>query len=276
VSLAATLSRAGLDWVVPDWHVATPVQAFVTTRNGGAPDGSGRAGATGVDLGPAHLARADAAARATILASRRLAGTFLPASPVWLEQVHGSAVVVIDERSLDAARAVPPVADAVVTRLPAVPLGIRVADCLPVLFADDAGEVVGAAHAGWRGLAAGVLEATIAAMDVPADAIVAWLGPGIGPRAFEVGDDVRDAFVARDRDAAVHFVPRGPGKWLADLPALARRRLAAAGVARVGGGDLCTHTDAARFHSYRRDRTAARLGAFVWRQTAQRPLPRRL
>jgi hypothetical protein len=160
----------------------------------------------------------------------------------------------------------PPVADAVVPRLPGVPLCIRVADCLPVLFADDEGAVVAAAHAGWRGLAAGVLEATVAAMDVPADAIVAWLGPGIGPRAFEVSDDVRDVFVARDRDAAAHFVPRSQGKWLADLPALARRRLAAAGVARVGGGNLCTYTEGARFHSYRRDRTAARLGAFVWRQ----------
>ena len=267
-SLPARLSLAGLDWIVPDWHVAAPVQAFVTTRNDGAPGGADRTGATGVDLGPSQLARADAAARATILASRRLVGRFLPSSPVWLEQVHGRDVVVIEQRTLDAARATPPVADAVVTRLPGVPLCIRVADCLPVLFADDDGAVVGAAHAGWRGLAAGVLEATVAAMDVPADAIVAWLGPGIGPRAFEVGDDVRDAFVARAQGAAAHFVPRGEGKWLADLPALARLRLAAAGVARVGGGDLCTYTDAARFHSYRRDRTAARLGAFVWRQPA--------
>jgi len=265
VSLSARLSRAGLDWIVPDWHVARQVQGFVTTRNGGVAADAGEVAAAGVDLGPSHLARADAAARAAILASRRLAGSFLPSLPVWLEQVHGTNVAVIDEHTLDAARATPPVADAAVTRLPGVPLCIRVADCLPVLFADDGGTVVGAAHAGWRGLAAGVLEATIAAMDVPAHGIVAWLGPGIGPRAFEVGDDVRDAFVACDPEAAVHFVVRGPGKWLADLPALARRRLAAAGVARVGGGRHCTYTDAARFHSFRRDRTAARLGAFVWR-----------
>ncbi len=138
-------------------------------------------------------------------------GTFLPSPPVWLEQVHGRDVVVIDERTLDASRATPPVADAAVTRLPGVPLSIRVADCLPVLFADEKGSVVGAAHAGWRGLAAGVLEATVVAMDVPADAIVAWIGPGIGPRAFEVSDDVRDAFVVHDRGTAAHFVPRSPG-----------------------------------------------------------------
>jgi YfiH family protein len=266
VTLAARLSRSGLDWIVPDWDVAAPVLGFVTTRTRGALGDAGSATATGVDLGPSHLARADAAARAAILASRRLVGTFLPSPPVWLEQVHGRDVAVIDERTLDASRAAPPVADAAVTRLPGVPLSIRVADCLPVLFADEQGAVVGAAHAGWRGLAAGVLEATVVAMDAPADAIVAWIGPGIGPRAFEVSDDVRDAFVRRDRNAAAHFVPRSPGKWLADLPALARRQLAAIGVARVGGGGLCTYTDAARFHSFRRDRTAARLGAFVWRQ----------
>jgi YfiH family protein len=266
VSLAARLSRSGLDWIVPDWDVAPAVQGFVTTRSGGAREADGSAGATGVDLGPAHPERVDAAARAAILASRRIVAAFLPSPPVWLEQVHGTAVAVIDERTLDASRAAPPAADAVVTRLSGVPLSIRVADCLPVLFADATGSVVGAAHAGWRGLAAGVLEATVVAMDVPADAIVAWIGPGIGPRAFEVRDDVRDAFVVHDRGTAAHFVPRAPGTWLADLPALARRRLAAIGVARVGGGGLCTYSDAARFHSFRRDRTAARLGAFVWRQ----------
>ena len=265
VTLAARLSQAGLDWIVPDWDVAAAVQGFVTTRSGSTQVAQGCA-ASEIDLGPAHPERVDAAARAAILASRRFVAAFLPGPPVWLEQVHGAAVAVIDERTLDASRAAPPVADAVVTRLHGVPLSIRVADCLPVLFADATGAVVGAAHAGWRGLAAGVLEATVVAMDVPADAIVAWIGPGIGPRAFEVRDDVRDAFVVHDRGAAAHFVPRTPGTWLADLPALARRRLAAIGVARVGGGGLCTYTDAMRFHSFRRDGTASRLGAFVWRQ----------
>jgi len=266
VNLAAQFSRSGLDWIVPDWDVAATVQGFVTTRNGGAPQGEGSATTMGVDVGPSHPERADAAARAAILASRRFVAAFLPSPPVWLEQVHGRDVAVIDERTLDASRAAPRVADAVVTRLPGVPLSIRVADCLPVLFADAKGSVVGAAHAGWRGLAAGVLEATVVAMDVPADAIAAWIGPGIVPLAFEVRDDVRDAFVVHDRGTAAHFVPRSTGIWLADLPALARRRLAAIGVARVGGGGVCTYTDAGRFHSFRRDRTAARLGAFVWRQ----------
>jgi YfiH family protein len=242
------------------------VQGFVTTRSGGTQAAQGCAAASAIDLGPAHPERVDAAARAAILASRRFVAAFLPSPPVWLEQVHGRDVAVIDERTLDASRATPPVADAVVTRMPGVPLSIRVADCLPVLFADATGSVVGAAHAGWRGLAAGVLEATVVAMDVPAEAIAAWIGPGIGPRAFEVRDDVRDAFVVHDRGSAAHFVPHSEGTWLADLPALARRRLASIGVARVGGGGLCTYADAARFHSFRRDRTAGRLGAFVWRQ----------
>ena len=264
MNLAARIEASGLDWIVPDWGVVARVQAFVSTRNAGAADGA----SPELDLGPSRLERADAAAREAIVGSRRRVAAFLPSAPVWLEQVHGRDVASIDARTLDASRATPPVADAAVTRVPGVPLAVRVADCLPVLFADREGAVVGAAHAGWRGLAAGVLEATVTAMDVPPEAIVAWIGPGIGPRAFEVGDEVREAFVARDGDAAAHFAPHGPGKWLADLPALARRRLAAVSVARVGGGNLCTYTDTGRFHSFRRDRTAARFGAFVWRQPA--------
>jgi len=262
MSLAARFARAGLDWIVADWAVPGSVQAFVTTRSD-APPGHAT-GHVALDLGPAHLARAEAAARETIVASRQRVAAFLPAAPVLLEQVHGRDVAVIDARALHASVTVPPVADAAVTRLPGTPLCIRVADCLPVLFVDTQGTVVGAAHAGWRGLAAGVLEATVAAMDVPAPDIVAWIGPGIGRGAFEVGNDVRAAFTTHDADAAAHFAPRGDGKWLADLPALARRRLAAIGVARVTGGEHCTYGDAARFHSFRRDRTAARLGAFVW------------
>jgi len=259
MSLRARFAQAGLDWIVPGWDAPATVQAFVTTR------GFGTASAREeIDLGPSHLERAGAAALARIAASRRRVTALLPAEPVWLEQVHGRDVAVIDPRSADASRAVPPVADAAVTRLADLPIAVRVADCLPVLCADRRGTVVGAAHAGWRGLAAGVLEATIAAMDVAPQEVVAWIGPGIGARAFEVGEDVRDAFVTRDANAAAHFAPRGAGKWLADLPALARRRLAAIGVARVGGGDLCTYSDAARFHSFRRDGTAARLGAFIW------------
>jgi hypothetical protein len=260
VNLSERLSAAGLDWIVPAWGAHARVRAFVTTRRGGVSGPSGDE----LDLGPSHLDRVDEPARSAVIENRRRAAAFLPAAPVWLEQVHGRAVATIDERNVDRNRGRPPVADAAVTRLFDAPLAIRVADCLPILFADDAGSVVAAAHAGWRGLAAGVLEATLEAMHVPPTAIVAWLGPGIGANAFEVGEDVHEAFVARDAGAGAHFVPRGRGAWLADLPALARRRLRAFGVTRIAGGDLCTHTDAKRFHSFRRDRTAARLAAFVW------------
>ncbi len=169
----------------------------------------------------------------------------------------------------NAARTHPLIADAAVTRLADVPLAVRVADCLPVLLADDAGTVVAVAHAGWRGLAAGVLEATVGAMQAEPASLVAWLGPAIGPDAFEVGNDVRDAFVSSDAGALQHFVRLREDKWIADLPALARRRLAAVNVTRVSGGTQCTWSDASRFFSYRRDRTSARMAAFVWLSAAR-------
>lgn len=260
MTLAARFAAAGLDWIVPDWDAGPRVRAFATTRNAGPRDEVLPA----LDLGPSHPERADPGARKAVLQSRARAMAFLPSAPIWLEQVHGRDVAMVDARTVETFRATPPVADAAVTRLASVPLCVRVADCLPVFLADRAGTVVGVAHAGWRGLAAGVLEATVAAMNEPADAIIAWIGPGIGPRAFEVGDEVREAFVANDRDASAHFAQCGAGKWLADLPALARRRLSALRVAEVRGGEHCTHADATRFHSWRRDRTAARMGAFVW------------
>lgn len=259
MSLAQSFAAAGLDWLVPTWPAPSSVHGFVTTRNGG-PQGS-----TTLDLGPAHLRTLDAKAREAVLANRARASAFLPSPPVWLEQVHGKVVVSIDANDVETARTRPPVADAALTRLTDVPLAVRIADCLPVLLADDAGTVVAIAHAGWRGLAAGVLEATVAAMAEKPASLVAWLGPSIGPRAFEVGHDVRDAFCGGDAGALAHFVPTREGKWLADLPALARRRLAAANVTRVTGGDQCTWSNASRFFSYRRDRTSARMAAFVWR-----------
>lgn len=182
----------------------------------------------------------------------------LPAPPAWLQQVHGTRVV-------DAAAARgKPQADASVARVPHAVCAVQAADCLPVLLADDAGAVVGAAHAGWRGLAAGVIEATVAEMQVPGARLIAWLGPAIGPAHYEVGADVRNAFLARDAAAAQAFVPNRPGHWLLDLYAVARQRLAALGVARVYGGDFCTYSDPARFPSWRRDRTRERIAAFVW------------
>jgi YfiH family protein len=193
-----------------------------------------------------------------LVTTRGEAEPTLPAPPAWLRQVHGTRVV-------DAAKAVDrPEADAAVARSAGAVCAVQAADCLPVLLADDAGTVVGAAHAGWRGLAAGVIEATLDEMKVPGERLLAWLGPAIGPAHYEVGAEVRDAFLARDAGAAAAFVPNRPGHWLLDLYAVARQRLAARGVSRVYGGGLCTYSDAARFPSWRRDRTRERIAAFVW------------
>jgi YfiH family protein len=192
------------------------------------------------------------------VSTRGEADPALPAPAVWLKQVHGTAVV-------DAAEAAhEPEADASVARRAGVVCVVKAADCLPVLFANDAGTVVGAAHAGWRGLAAGVIEATVDAMRAPPGTLIAWLGPAIGPRAYEVGEEVRAAFLARDARAESAFVPNRPGHWLLDLYAVARQRLAARGVTRVHGGGLCTYSDPQRFPSFRRDRTRERIAAFVW------------
>lgn len=251
--LRARLDAAALRWIVPDWDAPARVVALSTTCDGGA------AGA--FDAGPARVA--DAADPAAISANRVRLASFFPAAPVYLHQVHGTRVVEIDRGNAGAALDDPPEADAAVVREPGIAIAVRAADCLPVLFADRAGSVVAAAHAGWRGLAAGVLEATVQAMRVDPRGIVAWIGPAIGPRAFEVGADVFDAFVAQERADASCFAPLREGKWLADLPALARGRLARAGVDRVAGGGWCTLEDAARFHSWRRDRGAGRMATAV-------------
>jgi YfiH family protein len=182
----------------------------------------------------------------------------LPADPMWLRQVHGTAVIDLDSSRSDV------VADAAITRSSNRPCAIQVADCLPVLFAERSATVVGAAHAGWRGLAAGVLEATIAAMGVPGPEILAWLGPAIGPRAYEVGEEVRAAFLAHDEAASTAFSPTRPGHWLLDLCLVARQRLHAKGIRSLYGGGLCTYSDRDRFYSYRRDGPTGRMAAFIW------------
>jgi len=183
----------------------------------------------------------------------------LPSPPRWLRQVHGTRVVL--EPGGDE-----PEADAAVTRTPGTVLAILTADCLPVVLAARDGCVVGAAHAGWRGLAAGVLEATVGAMDVPADGLVAWLGPAAGPQAYEVGQEVFDAFVEADPQASVAFLATRPGHWRVDLYALARQRLAEAGVRDVHGGNLCTISDSQRFFSHRRDQRGGRMATLAWMQ----------
>lgn len=252
-TLRARLNDAGLDWIVPEWSAPPNVIAVSTTKSGGA------SGA--FDPGPSRLAEAQAPG--PVAADRARLASFLPAAPVYLHQVHGTTVVAIDGGNQDRARADPPQADAALTRAPGIALAVRAADCLPVLFADRAGSVVAAAHAGWRGLARGVLEATLAAMGVPPREIVAWIGPAIGPRAFEVGRDVLDAYVATEAADADCFVPVGSGKWLADLPVLAIRRLARAGVRDVAGGTWCTVGEASRFHSWRRERSAGRMATAI-------------
>lgn len=182
----------------------------------------------------------------------------LPSAPCWLKQVHGTAVARPGAGECGA------VADAAVTTAPGTVLAIRTADCLPVLLCDRGGTVVGAAHAGWRGMAAGVIEATVAAMAVEPGGIVAWLGPAIGQQAFEVGPEVRAAFVDLDPGAESAFRPGTGDRYHADLVALARRRLRATGITRISGGEWCTATDVARFYSYRRDGETGRMASLVW------------
>lgn len=182
----------------------------------------------------------------------------LPSDPVWITQVHGNVCIDVDR-----ARDLPP-ADAAVTRRPNVAITVRTADCLPVLLGDRAGTVVGVAHAGWRGLAAGVLESTIATLGAAPAELAAWIGPAIGPARFEVGRDVFDAYCASDPSCEQYFEPLREGKWLADLPGLASHRLTRAGVTRVDGGTWCTYSDARRFHSYRREKGTGRMALVAW------------
>jgi len=237
------------DCLTPDWTAPSSVRTLVTTRHGGVstpPYDS-------LNLGVAVGDRPEA-----VLENRARLAALLPEAPRWLRQVHGSLVVEADGVTA------PVEADASFTRTPGVVCVVQMADCMPVLFGADDGSVVAAAHAGWRGLAAGVLENTITAMQTDPRRLHAWLGPAIGPARFEVGDEVREAFTAQSADAAAAFVPHAPGKWLADLFALACQRLARAGVERVSSSGLCTVSDAGRFFSHRRDRVSGRMAAAIW------------
>jgi YfiH family protein len=212
--------------ITPDWPAPPNVRALMTTRPMGDMAGPGRASLEGL----------------------------VPSAPAWLRQVHGVAVSTIDANPLDEA-------DAAVTRTPGTVCAIGAADCMPVLLADEAGSVVAAAHAGWRGLSGGVIEAALGAMQVAPAGVLAWLGPAIGPRAYEVGEDVRAAFAGYE---SAFSAPTRPGHWKLDLYAIARQRLRNAGVTKVYGGGLCTYSEPERFFSYRRDRTKERMAALIW------------
>lgn len=236
------------DWITPDWPAARRVRALITTRAGGVSSGEFASLNLSACVGddPQRVAR-----------NRAILGACLPAEPAWVTQVHGAVVI-------DAAKATPGTeADGLVTRVAGAICAVLTADCLPVLLADRAGKTVGIAHAGWRGLAAGIIENVVRAMDVPASDLIAYIGPGIGPQRYDVGEDVRQAFVGKDPDAAAAFVSRQNGKYLADLHRLARRRLSAAGVDEVHGASVCTVSDE-RFFSFRRDHVTGRMASLVW------------
>ncbi|MHB1245217.1 MAG: peptidoglycan editing factor PgeF [Sulfuriferula sp.] len=239
------------DWITPDWPAPARVKALVTTRTGG----TSAAPYAGLNLGdhvgddPANVAQ-----------NRTILRAALPSEPVWLQQVHGIRVLNADGDIASTE------ADASVTRRAERVCVVLTADCLPVLFCDVEGNVVAAAHAGWRGLLGGMLEATVAAIHVPGADVMAWLGPAIGAQAFEVGDEVRDAFIAEHPAASAAFVAHRSGKWLADIYALARMRLQRIGVTRIYGGDACTYTESARFYSYRRDGVTGRMVSLIWLQ----------
>ncbi|HEX5756495.1 MAG TPA: peptidoglycan editing factor PgeF [Arenimonas sp.] len=242
-----------------DWPAPPGIRALSTLRFGlGAsqpPFDQFNLGNCSSDMGdsPAQVA----ANRAVLREALRL-----PGEPQWLRQVHGIGVHRADDaRPSDVVRE----ADAVVGDGGQV-LAILTADCLPVLLCSDDGSAIAAAHAGWRGLAAGVLEATVRAMPVSPSRVLAWLGPAAGPQAYEVGDEVRSAFVDRDPRAASAFHATRPGHWLCDLYALARQRLAMAGVNRIHGGGLCTISAPQRFYSHRRDGRSGRMASLIWRQ----------
>jgi YfiH family protein len=237
------------DWIGPDWDAPRAVRALVTTRAGGLSRGS----YASLNLA-AHVGDDPRA----VAGNRARLRSHLPADPVWLEQVHGATVV--DAETAPALTR----ADGAVARSPQRVCAVLTADCVPVLLAHRGGAAVGIAHAGWRGMVAGIIEATLARMAVAPGEVLAWLGPGIGPRAYEVGRDVYDAFRARDAGLAAAFEPRGEGRYRADLYAAARRLLAAAGVPSVSGGGFCTHADPARFFSYRREQSTGRFASLIW------------
>src|SRR5260221_4299531 len=242
--------------IVPDWPAPGNIRALAPIRHGGV----------SVDRCPSlNLGLHVGDDPAAVAETRRRLTAVVPGVPLWLRQVHGTRVL-RGEDWIDPPPAAEIGADAAHAAAVDLPCAVMMADCLPVLFCDRAGTEVAAAHAGWRGLCAGVLENTVAAMRAEPDSLLAWLGPAIGPTKFEVGGEVREAFMAVDANAAAAFTALpSAGKFLADIYLLARQRLARAGLGRVYGGGYCTVSEEARFFSYRRDKTTGRMAALIWR-----------
>ncbi|WP_322844849.1 peptidoglycan editing factor PgeF [Pseudomonas sp. B33.4] len=237
-----------MNWLTPDWPAPASVKACVTTREGGVSE----APFDSLNLGDHVDDRPEAVAE-----NRRRLTDHFSIQPAWLQQVHRIAVAHADP-------GIVATADASWTATPGIACAAMTADCLPALFCDRAGTRVAAAHAGWRGLAAGVLEATLDSLDVSAGDVLVWLGPAIGPKAFEVGPEVREVFINQLPQAAEAFVPSAnAGKFMADIYLLARLRLAERGVTAVYGGGFCTVTDP-RFFSYRRAPRTGRFASLVW------------
>ena len=242
-----------------DWPAPAHVRAFTTLR-------------TGLGVSPPPFDRFNVGLRsgdepANALENRRIIrhAFGLPGEPRWLNQVHGTDVYRAEGSAFaTGSDTQEPIADASVTSDAGMVLAILTADCLPVLLCNEDGTEVAAAHAGWGGLSAGMLEATVRAMASPASSLMVWLGPAAGPKVYEIGAEVREAFLSRDPQAASAFVPTRPGHWLVDLFALARQRLASVGVHRVHGGGVCTISDPARFYSYRRDGRTGRMASVIW------------
>ena len=245
------MTPGGPRWITPDWPAPATVRALSTFRGGGVSEGR----YASLNLG-SHVEDAVEA----VVENRRLlrAAAALPAVPRWLTQVHGVRVC-----DLDSEVPVTP-ADAAVTRQPGQVCAILTADCLPVLLASTSGDRVGAAHAGWRGLAAGVIEAAVAALDCPGESLLAWLGPAIGPGYFEVGAEVREDLLRADPAAEGALEPNSRGRYMADLYALARSRLTRLGVAGIYGGGECTYAAADAYFSHRRDGLTGRQGTLIW------------
>lgn len=241
-----------LNLITPDWPAPKNIKAFTTTRIGGYSQAPYDSFNLAIDIGDDHPEN--------IIRNRALLKEHLrlPGEPVWIKQIHGINVIQADSPATDF------IADASFTYQPNVVCAITTADCLPLLVTDQTGSCVAAIHAGWHGLAAGVIEATLKKLDVPRNQLLIWLGPAIGPEAFEVGEEVYQQFVDHDMQAKQAFKRNSNGRWLANIYLLAKQRFLAQGVTQIFGGEFCTYTDKKHFYSYRRDQQTGRMASLIW------------